>query len=298
MARTDRFHVLVAVDGSRAARAALATAVAFPWPRGAGASAVIARRGFAEARVPAAWPPRVRAALDRALARVRDGARRGLRRRWLDAEALVVDRPAAAGILAEADRARADVIVVGSRGHNAIGRLVLGSVSRDVVRQARVPVLVAKGRPRPVRRLVVALDGSPNARRAARLVARLPAPRGGRVTVVRVVDPVRVPSMGLVPSSVRRAVRAQAAALAARSVQRARREVDAVAARLARGGWAARAIVLAGIPLPALLGVVASDRADVLVLGARGVGGIARLLLGSVAGGALTRAPVPVLVVR
>ena len=39
-------------------------------------------------------------------------------------------------------------------------------------------------------------------------------------------------------------------------------------------------------------------RADLLVLGARGTGGLARLLLGSVADGALRLATVPVLVVK
>jgi nucleotide-binding universal stress UspA family protein len=36
----------------------------------------------------------------------------------------------------------------------------------------------------------------------------------------------------------------------------------------------------------------------VLVLGARGVGGVERMVIGSVAEGAVTRAPVPVLIVR
>jgi nucleotide-binding universal stress UspA family protein len=298
MARTSRFHVLVATDGSPAARAAQAMAVAFPWPQGARARAVIARRGFTGTQVAADWPVAVGAALDRSLARIRDGARRGLRRRWPDAEAFVVDQPAVAAILAEARRATADVIVVGSRGHGALGRFVLGSVSRGLVRQSSIPVLVVKGRPRPVRRLVIGLDGSANARSAVRFVAGLPAPAGGHVTVVRVVEPTRVPSMGLAPASIRGAVRAQAEELTARSVRRARREVEAAAARLARAGWRVRPVVRLGVPLPELLRTITADRADLLVLGARGVGGVARLLLGSVADSALTRAPVSVLIVR
>jgi nucleotide-binding universal stress UspA family protein len=298
LAGTRRFHVLVAIDGSPAARAALATAVAFPWPSGADARAVIARRGFSGAQVPADWPAAVWAALDASLTRIRAGARRGLRRRWPEAEAIVVDQPVVAAILAEADRVDASVIVVGSRGYTALGRLLLGSVSRGVVRQARVPVLVAKGRPRPVRRLVIGLDGSPNARKAVRFVAGLPAPAGGRVTLARVVEPIRVPSVGLAPASVRGTVRAQADALTARSIRRARRETEAAAARLTRAGWRARPVVRLGVPLPKLLGTTTAERADLLVVGARGVGGVARLLLGSVAEGALTRSRVPVLIVR
>jgi nucleotide-binding universal stress UspA family protein len=298
VARARRFRVLVAIDGSPAARAALAVAVAFPWPPEADARAVIARRAFSGAQVAADWPVAAWAALDAGLSRIRAGARRVLRRRWPEAEAVVVDQPAVTAILAEADRIRASVIVVGSRGYTALGRLLLGSVSRGIVRQARVPVLVAKGRPRPVRRLVIGLEGSPNARRALGFLAGLPAPVGGRVTLARVVEPIRVPSMGLAPASVRGAVRAQADELNARSARRARRETEAAAALLTRAGWRARPVVRFGVPLPELLGTVTADRADLLVLGARGVGGVARLLLGSVAEGALTRSRVPVLIVR
>jgi nucleotide-binding universal stress UspA family protein len=52
------------------------------------------------------------------------------------------------------------------------------------------------------------------------------------------------------------------------------------------------------MPLPELLRTVREERAGILALGARGVGGAARLFLGSVADGALKRASVPVLIVR
>jgi len=47
-----------------------------------------------------------------------------------------------------------------------------------------------------------------------------------------------------------------------------------------------------------LLATVKQTHGDVLVIGARGVSGLERLLLGSVAEGALNHCPVPVLVVR
>jgi nucleotide-binding universal stress UspA family protein len=51
-----------------------------------------------------------------------------------------------------------------------------------------------------------------------------------------------------------------------------------------------------GRPLEELL--AASRDADLLVVGARGVGAVERLLLGSVAEGVVARAPGPVLVAR
>jgi nucleotide-binding universal stress UspA family protein len=59
-----------------------------------------------------------------------------------------------------------------------------------------------------------------------------------------------------------------------------------------------RTLVRAGQPLAELLAGVAAARADALVLGARGTGGVERLLLGSVVEGALGEATVPLLVVR
>jgi nucleotide-binding universal stress UspA family protein len=59
-----------------------------------------------------------------------------------------------------------------------------------------------------------------------------------------------------------------------------------------------RRIVRTGVPLPELLRAVAETRANVVVVGARGVGGIERVLLGSVAEGALSRSPVSVLIVK
>ena len=65
-----------------------------------------------------------------------------LRARGLSAHALLIQGPSVEKLLAEADRLHADVIVVGSHGHGALHRALLGSVSEGLVRGARVPVLL------------------------------------------------------------------------------------------------------------------------------------------------------------
>ncbi len=148
------------------------------------------------------------------------------------------------------------------------------------------------------RRVVLGMDGSAHSRRAAAFLTRLRPPRGGRVTVVRVVEPVRAPVMPLVPGAMRAQIAGQADAVNRSHVAVARRQVEAVAAALARAGWRARGVVRIGLPVAQLLAVVRAERADVLALGARGAGALKHFLLGSVAERALKQAPVDVLIVR
>lgn len=60
---------------------------------------------------------------------------------------LVWDGDPAESIVAAAQAERADLVVVGSHGRGTIGRLLLGSVSEYVVRNAPCPVLVARTGP-------------------------------------------------------------------------------------------------------------------------------------------------------
>ena len=118
------------------------------------------------------------------------------------------------------------------------------------------------------------------------------------MTVVRVVEPMRVPATPFLPSGMRAQITGQAEAVNRIHTATARRQVEAVAATLAHAGWRARGVVRSGVPLAGLLAAVRAERADVLVLGARGAGAITHFLLGSVAEAALKHAPVEVLIVK
>src|SRR6267378_7868453 len=89
------------------------------------------------------------------------------------------------------------------------------------------------------RRVVLGMDGSAHCRRAAAFLARLRPPRGGRVTVVRVLEPIRAPSMPFVPGAIRAQIAGQADAVNRSHQAVARRQVEAVAATLARVAEAA-----------------------------------------------------------
>lgn len=85
-----------------------------------------------------------------------------------------------------------NLIVVGSHGRSALGRLFLGSVSQKIINEARRSVRV--GRKPPVspssaRDLIIGVDGSPGSDAAIQEVARREWPLGMRTHVVTAEDP-------------------------------------------------------------------------------------------------------------
>ncbi|PKG32446.1 universal stress protein [Methanoregula sp.] len=98
-------------------------------------------------------------------------------------------------ILEKAETEKADLIVMGARGRNTIETILLGSVSANVIRHAKTPVLLMRFppescsvgcRPDLFSRILVPLDFSEPSRDALACLARIPAP--GRVTLLHVVD--------------------------------------------------------------------------------------------------------------
>ena len=291
--RASRFPILIAVDDSSAGPGVVRGALHFPWPRGASVHGVV---GTA---VP--WmvesPEYVRVALARGLREAAATAQRNLQRRWPATTVDVVGQAPLPAILSTAKKLGPRVIVVGWRGHGLVHRMFSGgSVSRGVVRRAPCPVLVVKGQPREVRRLVMGVDRSRHARAAARFVAGLEPPRGGSVTLVSVVQPQRLPSLGLLPTAARAMVVRGARAEHDARKSAAQRELDRLAAIVQRGGWKVDTVVRAGTPETELL--AATRDADAIVVGARGAGGLEGLVLGSVADGVLRHSPKSVLIVR
>jgi len=98
-------------------------------------------------------------------------------------------------ILEKAETEKADLIVMGARGRNAIENILLGSVSANVIRHAKTPLLIMRfppetcpvgSRPNLFSRILVPLDFSAPSRDALTCLGRIPAP--GKVTLLHVVD--------------------------------------------------------------------------------------------------------------
>ena len=217
-----------------------------------------------------------------------------LERPGLRVECAVLQGRAATAIVDGAVSSHADLVVVGSHGRGELGSLFLGSVSAEVVDRAPCPILVARGG--ALERVILAEDGSTNARGARDLVASWGIFRDATVRVVSVahVDPYF--HSGIAPSEQQVAHRTLVASRAA-----TRHEHEQLATRsahrLAQAGRQSEAEVRLGVAAAELVSAAREWPADVVVVGSRGRTGIERLLLGSVARGVLFGAPCSVLVV-
>lgn len=103
---------------------------------------------------------------------------------------VTIDHDDVEGRLVEEVLARPDALwCVGSHGRTAVGELLFGSVSADLVRDAEIPILVVG--PRAVDRpqadvIAVALDGSDHAEAILPAVAQLAAALGMRIRLLEV----------------------------------------------------------------------------------------------------------------
>jgi nucleotide-binding universal stress UspA family protein len=134
-------------------------------------------------------------------------------------------------------------------------------------------------------KILVAVDGSAHALRAAKMAARIARSTGSSMTAVMVVEPPRAPLEYL--EELRVEIRKMAEKTLRRVQEQARRDRVAVKAKVVEGH----------VPSE-ILKMAERGRFDLLVIGSRGLSGMGRLLLGSVSGAVVQRAKTSVLVVR
>jgi len=182
-----------------------------------------------------------------------------------------------------------DIVVIGATSHP--GRLtdVLGSVATVVAHRAKCPVVVVHGSERKdaaIGRVAVGVDGSPGSdaalewavEEAMRCNAELVLVHGwiypyvgNRTSVSEPRDEMRLDAM---------------------------RTLEASAQKVHRIAPAVRCHSIITEESPAKAIIDAAKTADLLVVGSRGHGGFAALLLGSVSRTVLQHSPIPVAVIR
>ncbi len=259
--------VYVPLDGSERAQTALGPAVA-----------VADRTGAALVLVGAPWG---------------DGSP-DAPRRYLDAQVACLARPARTWLVPEGDPAEAvllaaeapDALVcMATHGRGALAGAVLGSVAEHVVRHSPTPVMVVGPELDPAWGLspaptvLVGVDGSEPARRAALAAGELARSTGGRVHLLEVVRPSDVVVTGRAHEPHVGGLESLAAELTAHGVTTDYEIVD---------GYDAADM---------LIRAVREGGAAIIAVGSHGRSGVSRAALGSVSMRTVRHAPCPVLVV-
>ena len=293
-------RVLLAYDGSAGAMQAVRLAEEIAWPRD---SAIRVVDVIEPITVPTSGPWEGGAALASELdgaitAYAQDTMREVVERLGtsdITVEGVVLRDRAATAIVDAARDFRADLIMVGSRGHGTIASLLLGSVSSEVVDHGPCPVVVARSA--TLNGIVFATDGSPAALAAESVLARWAIFGRLPIHVVSVAEVAHPWTTGIAPTMYRQVLDAYAADLRGAKEEHQRTATEA-ATRLQQAGRDAHAEMRVGDAAGEIIALAEQRGADLIVVGSRGRTGLTRLLLGSVARNVLAGSTASVLIVR
>lgn len=186
---------------------------------------------------------------------------------------------------------QSQMMVVGCRGEGAVSRALLGSVSSGLVHHAHCPVAVIHPEESrsPQAPVVVGIDGSPASELATAIAFDQASRRGVDLVALHAwsdMGPIEFASANWAP-------------IEWRNIKIAEEEV--LSERLS--GYSesypnvtVRKVVVSDRPAPRLL--EKAGEAQLLVVGCRGRGGFAEMLLGSVGAAVVNSAQIPVIVAR
>jgi nucleotide-binding universal stress UspA family protein len=209
---------------------------------------------------------------------------------------VAIHRPPAAAILGYAQQHGIDLVIMATHGRRGIGRLVLGSVTSEVVRASRVPTLVLRDPARAkvwsrLERILVPHDTSEHSQRALTLAKAIAAWSGATIELLHVLpDPVMPAFYGTAVTAIYDPQRGPLR-------EEALRELERLFVAAPGDPVASRCHVRHGDPSREILAAAVEEQVDLVLLSSQGLTGLDRLLLGSVAERLVRGCEVPVLVV-
>lgn len=185
----------------------------------------------------------------------------------------------------------ADLIALGTYGRRGLKRLLMGSVTSQVIQDAPCDVLVVK---RPCEActgnygsILVPFDGSEFGKKALSRAMAMAKQDGSAVTVLYVIPRYEEMLGFFKTESIRLSLRAEAEKVIAQAGNIAKKEGITIKTSI-QEGHAADIIVKA----------TGEQGADLIVMGSHGWRGVDRAIMGSTTGSVITHASVPVLVAK
>jgi universal stress protein E len=182
-------------------------------------------------------------------------------------------------IVEEAKRSAADLVVMGSHRKRFLGDVFTGTTVERVMRVGGRPVLmVNRNAKTPYRNPLAAVDLSDASANALRIASNLGLLEAGSAAVVHGFIPLAEGSMAYAGIE-----RERIAEHVAASAAEARSALNTFLHDSGFGDLASLSLIEKGAPFEVIDAAVKKMQADLLIIGTRGRGDIARALLGSVA---------------
>lgn len=211
--------------------------------------------------------------------------------------ALVRGISAAGSILDYAEEQAVDMVVMGTHGRRGLRRLLLGSVTEEVVRLVPCPVLTVPQREAgrfsqgEARRLLVPVDFSEHARLALSYANELASVYDAELHLLHIVDDVVYPDFypPVMPSG---------GALTDELRDQSLESMRLMLSRLDLVDTKTRAHVRGGRAAPTIAEFAEEISADLIVIASHGLTGLSHMLLGSVTEQVVRRSPCPVFTVK
>jgi nucleotide-binding universal stress UspA family protein len=294
--------ILLAVDGSEYSVAAVEEAARRPWPKGSMVR-IVSVAEILTLTLPIEWE---RSIEERAVTNTVQAMARFSEIAGAQTEVImkVLKGDPKAALLDEAEKWKADLIILGTHGYNALKRIWLGSVSRAVATNAKCSVEIVRRREtqisgRRALKILLAVDGSESSVAAVDEITNRPWPPGSEVHIISVIHLPFIPTpetMTLADSYY--------SLLEREGREHAESTVSRVVSQFRGGGpkgemaLSLSSEVIIGHPEEAIIETAKTWDADLIVLGSHGYSGFKRFLLGSVSEAVASHAPCSVEIVR
>jgi len=289
-------RILIGVDGSSSSDAVIQEAASRPWPAGSEFSVVTVVDPYFFPKAPLLLKEAKKSAEESLGEQAKPLVDAG----WHVTPNVILDNPRHA-LPRAASEWRAALVLMGSHGRGAVGRLLLGSTAQAVLRHADCSVEIVRSARKDEStdigagmRVLIPTDGSEYAELALRTVAERPWPKGSEFKIIASPEfPVMVGEYPYYAPE-------QLSELTRTSNEHASESAKSGAGLLAKAGLKVSTEVSEpkDTPAYAILDAAKKWGSDLIVMGSHGRRGFDRLILGSVSETVALHAACSVEVVR
>lgn len=288
-------RIVIGVDGSNSSDAVIQEAAWRPWPEGSEFRVVTVVDPFFFPKAP--MP--LEAEKKRAQQSVEDQAKPLVDAGWQVSVGVILDNPRHALPRAVSEWS-ADLVLLGSHGRGAVGRLLLGSTAQAVLRHSECSVEIVRSAKTEKRatgegmRVLIPTDGSEYAEEALQKVRERPWPKGSEFKIM--ASPEYPVLVGEYPYFAPEQLSEMTRNTRNHAIESAKSGVEFLAKALLKAS--SEVTDPKETPAHAILAEAEKWQADLIVMGSHGRRGFDRLILGSVSETVALHATCSVEVVR